>query len=103
MSAPVRVRSAAYGRMFPHRIRVHYTGHGVAVRRGPHLIAHTLTWVEAWKVAVREATRVRAQDCVWDLELSKPGPTPGGIECLTDDEVDGFYEALGVVRPTEAP
>lgn len=103
MTAPVRLRSEAYGRMFPHRIRVHHTGHGVAVHRGPRRIAHTLTWVDAWAIAVREATQVRAEDCLWDLELAKPDPTPEGITDLTATDMDDYYEALGLPRPMEAP
>lgn len=103
MTAPVRVRSAAYGRMFPHRIRVHYTGHGVAVHRGPRPIAHTLTWADAWAIAVREATRVRAEDCLWDLELAKPGPDPNGGLDLTYEEAANYFEALGLPRPLEVP
>ena len=31
----------------------------------------------------------------WWLELRKPGPPPGGITDLTDDETDAFLRTIG--------
>lgn len=31
----------------------------------------------------------------WWLELRKPGPPPGGITDLTDDEIDAYLRAIG--------
>lgn len=66
------MRSRAYGRINPHRVRVVVCTDPAtrfAVWRGVALLGEFPTHAEAMTWATREAGLVRVEDCTWDPDI----------------------------------